>query len=134
MRKEKLYIPDVPTWDHDCDKCEYLDTVEGTYNGYDGPFDLYVCEGSKAASFLARHGNDGSHYLSWELWLETDVPWNLPPEAPQSQAYMCWRKQNPEREAREQKREAKAAAKKAKEEKIYREFREMCDKRKAARS
>ena len=51
-----------PMYEHDCEACRHL----GTVNGADGVVDLYMCprDGGLGPSLVARFGDDGPDYTS----------------------------------------------------------------------
>ena len=56
---------------HDCDKCEYIGSIEGTGDWSEQYYDLYVCEETLFSdtcgpSFIARYGSEGHEYVSMD--------------------------------------------------------------------
>ena len=54
---------------HDCNKCEFIDTIEGSGDWSGKTWDLHVCEETIGSDmfgpvFIARYGSEGSEYLS----------------------------------------------------------------------
>lgn len=64
-----------PKWEHDCESCAYLGTVE-----HDQVYDLYACVENQAGmgSLLARFGNEAHEYRSTLRPVSREVMINRP--------------------------------------------------------
>lgn len=66
MPKRTAITKDLdPNYTHDCESCVYL----GNFLQKGELYDLYFCgkEGSGNERFVARYGNDGQDYFSYDL-------------------------------------------------------------------
>lgn len=56
----------MPKFKHDCERCEHLATITIPYRDREEEFDLYHCPGSLGGTLVARFGDDGPEYASFD--------------------------------------------------------------------
>ncbi len=60
-----------PVYEHDCNNCTYLGSINRDLGGGEKLFDLYFCEQGKLPTVIARYGNKGDSYISGMEFAET---------------------------------------------------------------
>jgi hypothetical protein len=60
-------VKEQPQFEHDCKNCSFLGQFNESIPGRGDRFDLYVCPGKVCTTVLARYGDRGQDYYSWDL-------------------------------------------------------------------